>query len=279
MTVSNRLSGANNNSAAFKTPINNAILDPLQGFDADVWVVDQGTGNYNLVGRFTSIQLTVRNATEPYLEMNQRVPRLLDGEFQFGWVLERGMLDSRVLEQTFGFNSITRELRNNRNVRFQISFSVNAAELQDSDASLNSGTAASAGGSVTSDQTGSVYNQSRHSTGEYVLTFCKVDSFTIGVNAGRNVIANRWEGMCEGIEYVPRSLASPGVFLDSTRASDALSAAATSGSTINPFPWDSVLYTANQGSTTSTRSANPLTTSTVAGTTIVGPVQGATPPP
>lgn len=243
-----------NNSDAFGAAVNNAILDPLQGFDADVWVLDQATGNYNLVGRFTSIQVTIRNATEPYLELNQRVPRLLDGEFQFGWVLERGMLDSRVLEQTFGFNAITRELRNNRNTRFQISFAVNAPELENSGKNLVENQPLTAGPRTT--PTGDPFSD-REATGEYVLTFCKVDSFTMGVNAGRNVIANRWEGMCEGIEFVQRPVVSPGVFLNSVRASEALETASDQAG-IDPFFWDSILLTSNVNDV-GLRSTNPLT--------------------
>lgn len=266
MTFTSSLTTAQttNNSSLFGTPVNNAILDPMQGFDADVWVMDQATGKYNLVGRFTSIQFTVRNATEPYLELNQRVPRLLDGEFQFGWVIERGMLDARVLEQTFGYNAITRELRNNRNVRFQISFSVAAPELETSGKTVANENDSSFGEVATnpsaSQNVGSSF-ATRSAVGEYLLTFCKVDSFTLGINAGRNVIANRWEGMCEGIEYINRSRVDAGIFLDSQNAFTALSIASNSSREINPFPWDTMLYTANssiENEGSSSRTTNPL---------------------
>ena len=260
----------------FETPVNNAILDPFQGFDADVWVLDQGTGAYNLVGRFTSIQLTVRNATEPYLELNQRMPRLLDGEFQIGWVLERGMLDTRVLEQTFGYAAITRELRNNRNVRFQIRFSVNAPELQSTNGSVavNDRQGLNAGGRegsgfawLVTSGTGRVegsnpFQVKRQAIGEYVLTFCKVDSWTMGINAGRNVIANRWEGMCEGIEYVTRENAripDAGTFLSSISGAEGLRRGALALDSTDPFPWDQVLYQSNSaGLANGFRSNNPL---------------------
>ena len=265
MTFSSGLVAGRNNSALFGAPVNNAILDPMQGFDADVWVIDQATGNYNLVGRFTSIQLTIRNATEPYLELNQRVPRLLDGEFQFGWVLERGMLDSRVLEQTFGYNAITRELRNNRNARFQISFSMVAPELQNKGKTVVKDLPVGNFGS-TSDglrSPGNIANNQfseRLAVGEYLLTFCKVDSFTLGINAGRNVIANRWEGMCEGIEYIDRAIVDPGVFLaNSQNGQVSLNSGAEVGKNIEPFAWDTVLYGDNN-KTNQDRTTNPLGT-------------------
>lgn len=194
--------------------INNAILDPLQGFDADVWILDQATGNNILVGRFTSFQLTVRNSTEPYLELNQRIPRYLDGEIQIGWVCERGLLDARILEQTFGFSSLSRELRLNRQPRFNITLQLNAKEL-DSNSGGNQVEELKQGvlgngeliiGTEDQYKGGDPRNNyaKRKSTGELQLQYCKLDSFTMGVMAGRSVIANRWEGLAEGINFIDR---------------------------------------------------------------------------
>jgi hypothetical protein len=179
----------------YQAPVNNAILDPMQGFDADVWVIDQATGEYYLVGRFTSIQITVRNATEPYLELNQRVPRYLDGEFQIGWTLERGMLDARVLQHTFGYGNISRELRLSRGSRMQITFEIDAPELHQT-AGVDLGLAPD--GTMAKGDKGF-----RVARGQMVLTFCKVDTFTMSAMAGRQVIANQWQGLAEGITAVP----------------------------------------------------------------------------
>jgi len=228
----------------FKAPINNAVLDPMQGFDADVYVLDQATGSYTMIGRFVSIQITIRNSTEPYLEFNQRVPRYLDGEFQIGWVLERGMLDYRALEHTFGLATISRSARLNRGTRFQISFSLNAEELQSS--SLPDGTGGGGrngnGAGVNAPnfgsgiQTGNAAN--RKTQGKLRLTFCKVDSYTLGSTAGRSVIANRWEGVAEGIEEINSNVLGAGTYLESVGGLAALTAGANSDKTINPFPWD-----------------------------------------
>jgi hypothetical protein len=177
-----------------RAAINNAILDPFQGFDIDVFVQDQATGVQVLAGSFTSFQFTMRNATEPYLELNQRVPRLLDGVFQFGWVLERGCLDVRFVEQTFGFRSIGRELRVNRSPRFQITLEMNAPELDGnpidgSVAYVKAGTDNDAGAS----------GSTRMAKGRIRLVYAKTDALTFGAMAGGSVVANRWEGLCEGI--------------------------------------------------------------------------------
>jgi len=224
------VTGSNGNSVSsiYGAAVNNALLDPLQGYDADVWALDQATGSYLLVGRFTSIQITVRNATEPYMEFNQRIPRYLDGEIQIGWVLERGQLDSRILEQTFGLSAMTRELRLNRMPRLQITFEMNATEL-DTGAARAGNTSGGSNQANSSDlRIGAGpanYDQRRKASGQLMLTFCKVDSFTLGAMAGRSVIANRWEGLAEGIEQVDRASLWAGVALKSTEASNALSVA------------------------------------------------------
>jgi hypothetical protein len=215
-----------NNADFYKVPVDNAGLTPFSGFDADIWVLDAGTGKMIQVGRFTSMQVTVRNATEPYLEVNQRNPMLLDGEFQIGWVLERGQLDTRILEQTFGYSNISRELRNNRNTRFQISFAINAPELTTSSTVFQP-----------TSQDSNPYAV-RQAVGELVLVNCKVDSFTIGVNSGRNVIANRWEGMSEGIYQTNRTATDPGTYLNSVSSFNSLQIKPTE----SPYPWDAVIY-------------------------------------
>lgn len=211
--------------------VNNALLDPISGFDVDVWLVDQATGEYRIIGRFTSIQVTIRNATEPYLEFNQRVPRMLDGEFQMGWVLERGMIDARILQHTFGVSSITRELRLSRSPRFQITFEMNAPELDEHDTRKS---AAPLEGNDINATEGRIGNGElylgalgtngtplrRRASGQLQLTFCRVDSLVIGATAGRSVVANRWEGLAEGITEVDRTQVWAGTALPRSVAAD-----------------------------------------------------------
>lgn len=192
----------NTHSASFKTVVNNAGLDPIQGYDADVWCLDQGTGAYNLVGRFTSIQIAVRNATEAYLEFNQRIARQLDGEIDIAWVMERGQLDGRVIEQTFGTPALTRELRLNRMPRLQITFSLisNNLSVNENDAVIEALNGTTSGVSLVNKNAFS----NRSVNQEMVLTFCKIENFTMAASSGRSIVANRWEGKAEGIEVVQR---------------------------------------------------------------------------
>jgi len=183
-----------------RTITNNAILDPMQGFDSDVFALDQATGRQVLVGRFSSFQLTIRNATEPYMEMNQRIPRLLDGEFQFGWVLERGLVDTAIMEDVFGFSSLGREMRPDRSPRMQLTFEVYAPNLSKEQANGISNSNAERTGEYLTGVNRPLHS-TRQTTGRYHLQNCKPDSVTLGVMAGRSVIATRIEGLCEGYQY------------------------------------------------------------------------------
>lgn len=209
------------NNRAFKSIVNNGSLDPIQGYDVDVWAIDQGTGAYNLVGRFNSIQVLLKNSTENYLEFNQRMPRNLDGEIQIGWIMERGMLDARVLEQTFGVSSIDRSGRINRMPRLQITFSLDARELSEGRVINSSGNNFS-GNDQTSNSTSDNYTFGKRQVNhEMVLSFCKVDNLTIAAGAGKQVVANRWEGLAEGIQLVNRQSTNPGLSFETITANNA----------------------------------------------------------
>ena len=220
---------------------NNSILDPFQGYDADVWAVDQATGNWVLVGRFTSIELVFRNTTRPYIEFNQRVMRQLDGNFMIGWTMERGQLDSRVLQQTFGYSKISRSLRINRHPRMQIVFQINSPDIggpdaQNEDYTFSANTGESSSNLADGVTSGSKVNftgvdesdpsqnfNNRHTKSIVALTFCKVETFTLRAEAGDEVISNRWEGVAEGYEVIDASSVWAGHYLEDSGASNASS--------------------------------------------------------
>lgn len=241
-TAANRINDINN------SVVDNALYDPLQGYDADVWAIDQATGNYNLVGRFTSIELVFRNTTRPYVEFNQRVMRQLDGVFMLGWTMERGLLDGRVLNHTFGYSKISRGLRINRHPRMQIVFQLNAPELErsqpvedkqfegrfslSSTSNLTSGVVEGGGGSASQVVTGSngidaydgegneisVHGAARDTTTMVALTMCKVETFTLRAEAGDEIISNKWEGVAEGYEVLDGTSIWAGHYLDENGA-------------------------------------------------------------
>lgn len=191
-----------NNTGKVGASVNNAIRDPFQGHDCTLWMLD-AQGNQVNRGAFTSVQLTFRNATEPYMELNQRVPRYLDGDFQIGWVAQKGMVDMLALSETFGFDNVTREARVSRSPRFNLVWYVAAEELELAEAAY--GTASRTNKFSLDSRYGEVNGRNkanveigRKAKGKIVLLNCKIDTFAIGVTSGQKVVANQWEGLAEG---------------------------------------------------------------------------------
>lgn len=167
--------------------------------------------------------LSVRDATETYLELGQRIPIYLNGEIQIAWVLEQGLVDMAFVARTFGVSEIRRDQLVGRGPRFHIAFDANAAgrvnqtadsidslsrsRLGDNNArdTFDSSTAGfesffeggATGGNVKDKPTGA---------GRYELMRCKVDSVSLGIMPGRRVAAVRWEGVSEGITFYADSV-------------------------------------------------------------------------
>ncbi len=177
------------------------MKDPLQGYDASVHVVNQVTGEQVLVGDFSSCQFTFQRTTQKYIELNQTVERNLDGIIKFDWVLERGLLSTDVFAEVFGFTAISREFRINRSPRFMITFTMDAPELEEAegDNGANDGNDLGFGSGVNA----GFNKKKREARGAVRLITCKLETFIVGAVGGEAVIANRWEGMAEGMMYVP----------------------------------------------------------------------------
>lgn len=199
------------------SPVNNTGIDPLQGFDFEVWVLDVCTGKIAWFGKFQSLTLSVRDATETYLELGQRIPIHLNGEIQVAWVLEQGMVDMGFLYRTFGVRSLRRDQFITRGPRFQISFDANAYEIEQqlTDEAPVDGSVNREGGqayrwgveeySVFSPE--SYYpNSQATAKGRYDIMRAKVDSVSLGIMPGRRVAALRWEGVAEGISYINQTV-------------------------------------------------------------------------
>lgn len=197
------------------SPVNNTGIDPLQGFDFEVWVLDVCTGKIAWFGKFQSLTVSIRDATETYLELGQRIPIHLNGEIQVAWVLEQGMVDMAFVYRTFGVKAIRRDAFITRGPRFQISFDANAYEIEEQ---IKQGGKAPSDGVM--DRTAgplyrwgseehSVFSPESYYAGEkatakgrYDIMRAKVDNVSLGIMPGRRVAALRWEGVAEGITYV-----------------------------------------------------------------------------
>lgn len=178
------------------------------------------TGKVAFFGRFQSLTVSIRDATETYLELGQRIPIYLNGEIQIAWVLEQGLVDMAFIVKTFGIENIRRDQVIARGPRFHIGFDANAAdkvesttqaisatkgELQTNQGLRSFGSGFNATSLFSPDLTqitnrNPAYN-SPQSAGRYEMMRCKVDSVSLGVMPGRRVAAVRWEGVSEGISY------------------------------------------------------------------------------
>lgn len=236
-------SSYNLQDSLYCSPVNNTGQDPLQGFDFEVWVQDTCTGLLAWFGKFQSLTLSIRNATETYLELGQRIPIHLDGEIQIAWVLEQGMVDFNFVHRTFGVPALRRDSYITRGPRFQISFDVNAQELEyvnrkapeqtgrvgngNFDRAINQtpqpGTSPIATAKNVNQQSlhrfgsdeyfafgnnmyagGNTYTAK--AVGRYDVMRAKVDNVSMGLMPGRRVAALRWEGVAEGITFVDKSV-------------------------------------------------------------------------
>lgn len=165
--------------------------------------------------------LSVRDATETYLELGQRIPIYLNGEIQIAWVLEQGLVDMAFVTRTFGVKNIRRDQLVSRGPRFHIAFDANASgrDNQTSEESVGNVPGALRGGVNVRDLGGNlnlfggssldggdaILNKPSNK-GRYEMMRCKVDSVSLGIMPGRRVAAVRWEGVSEGISFEPESV-------------------------------------------------------------------------
>ena len=217
----------------YKAPVNNIGLDPIAGFDIAAWIQDSATGQLALFGDFQSITLTIRDSTETYLPLGTRFPVYLNGEIQIAFVIEQGLVDMNFMQRTFGVQNMVREQLVTRGPRFQLTWDANAHELAKNyqDIAVNGGRTEPiidyrTGGSTFNQivggsnadfaenrligpggaNSGSYKKAIPLAQGRYELQRCKIDSLSVGIMPGRRVVAQRWEGVAEGIRFIPESL-------------------------------------------------------------------------
>ncbi len=176
-----------NKKSIDSTVLNNGGPDPVQGFDVGVWVEDIGRGEYVLAGQFTRIVISLKLSAEPYLPVGYRTPIYLDGEMQMSYTLQKGLVDMLVLRETLGFKEINNRHRYIRMPRFKITFFVDPVDWSTLDEmSLQFG-----------------LKIERYSAGVVVLDRCKMDTFHLGAEAGKHVVANEWNGVAEAFKSQP----------------------------------------------------------------------------
>lgn len=175
------------------------LLDPLQGFDIKVTTSTYAIGAEaaKLVGAFTSLMFKVVNQTETYLPLNSRIPRHLDGEIIVVWSLEQGLVEINIVSNTFGTDFATgffggRGTLIPRSERFDVHFLANMASV---DQAINN-EATFVSNVTTEGVTGGAGGREKE---QYTLKYCRVDTFSFGVTAGRHIVANAWQGTAQHI--------------------------------------------------------------------------------
>lgn len=174
------------------------LRDPVQGFDCTVEVIPVGgTDKDVLTGSFTGFMCKIINQTEAYLPLGTRVPRMLDGEILTAWSLEQGLQHPRVLKNTYGKafaeaygSAKSRQTPVPRQRRFNIKMNTTTVHMTGAASDVNN-----------------LWGESTFNTGvvtkmdklELIVRFCKVDTGSFGVMAGRRVAASSWQGSGEGI--------------------------------------------------------------------------------
>lgn len=99
---------------------------PVQGFDVSVMIV--GANGPELVGEYQECEFSVKNETEEYLELNERIATILDGEIKIEGKVKRGWMSMDLLQRVFGASTMRRGTRIPASPRFVVAFSVDAPE-------------------------------------------------------------------------------------------------------------------------------------------------------
>lgn len=100
--------------------------DPIQGFDVSVMVI--GESGLEMVGEYQEVEFSIKNDTEEYLELGERIARILDGEIKIEGKLKRGWTSLDIVKQIFGTSTLRRGSRAPASPRFVITCSVDAPE-------------------------------------------------------------------------------------------------------------------------------------------------------
>lgn len=181
--------------------INNAtgLSDPFQGYDIKVTVTPytaetDANSTTKLGGSFTGFMCRIVNQTEAYLPLNQRIPRMLDGEVIVAWSLEQGAVNDKWVAATYG-TEFAKAMKQGRQAtpiprqrRFKIQMETVTEHIKDlgEEAFRNDG----GGGETPSNAINTL---------KLTLNYCRVDTGSFGVVAGRRVAASSWQGTAQSV--------------------------------------------------------------------------------
>jgi len=98
------------------------MAQPVQGYDVSISIV--GPNGPTLVGEFQEVEINIKNDVETYLETNERIAQILDGEIQIDGKLKRGWFNMDIIKQVYGTASMQRGTKIPEQPRFTITCTV-----------------------------------------------------------------------------------------------------------------------------------------------------------
>lgn len=102
------------------------MSDPIQGFDVSISIM--GPNGPEIVGEYQQVDIKVKNSVEKYLETNERIARLLDGDIEIDGKLKRGWMNTDIISRTQGYSALRRGEKIGAQPRFTISCTVDSPD-------------------------------------------------------------------------------------------------------------------------------------------------------
>ncbi|WP_027625528.1 hypothetical protein [Clostridium lundense] len=141
---------------------------PVQGFNVKTLVT--GATGPELAGEFQEMEFSIKNGTEEYLELGERIAAILDGEIKIEGKLKRGMINLGIVKSCFGTSELKRGGYIPPSPRMTVTANINAPHL----------------GLV----------------GKYRLLNVVIPELTVSMAKGKDVVKNDFSFKAEGLEEV-----------------------------------------------------------------------------
>lgn len=138
----------------------------IQGYDASVLIT--GPEGPELVGDYQEVEFSIKEDTEEYLELGERIPAILDGEIKIEGKLKRGHMLLDIIRRIWGQSALKRGTRIPPSPRFTIIVNINAPE--------------------------------KGFVGRYRLLNCKISDLGLKLKAGKDIMEEDIDFKAEGIE-------------------------------------------------------------------------------
>ncbi|SHJ60307.1 hypothetical protein [Desulfofundulus thermosubterraneus] len=141
----------------------------IQGYDCSVLIT--GPKGPELVGEYQEAEFSIKEETEEYLGLGERIPSILDGVIKIEGKLKKGHALLDIVNRIWGHSSLKRGSRINIAPRFTITLSIDAPD--------------------------------KGYVGRYRLLDCKIHDLELKAKQGKDVLEEDLAFKAEGIEPIP----------------------------------------------------------------------------